>query len=300
MTIARTTVILLVLAPLAAQPLDSLIVKYYATGLTPGMILDRPVPREKVRAEAHFKAYYSPQGRLVSVDYIPGKKRRRVNRPGSDRSQMEFFAGWNPWRSELVEPLAAPATQGRTHYGAVLGRDDKIRRIHYFDRRQKERWIYHFRWNRQRTRAVYDIEFKRAASLLQLDKFLFSEQLCQVYAGWKARFRLRKDGRPREVVVADDLGQTMYFYRLGYAVDGAERIITSTWLRADTTVLGRHELLFKPGSTLPDRIKYFAANNRLKEIVEYEWRAEAGEVLITVREGDERLVSRRVLTLERL
>ncbi len=286
---------ILLTALLIGQPSDTTIVKYFPTELTRGMILDQPAPPEKVAGDSHFKAYYSPQGDLITVEYIPDPDDRSDRKISKQRRPpSQYFASWNPWQRKLSRPLEKAALKDRRHYGARFTKSGHIRQIDCFNGAGDRQWTYTITWNRQHTRSLYSVDFAVAQPLTVLDKFLFVSELSAMEPGWTALFRLRKDGRPKLVEIHDQLEQLMYFYSFGYGKDGREHFITSAYFRADSSLVGRHELFFGPGSKRPDRIVYYSKRQRVQKTVTYDWEAELSQVTITERDGSERLIGRRV------
>ena len=296
MTVKKAIVLLLLSVLLAGQQNDSIVVKYFPTELTRGMILDQAIPAANVAGESHFKAYYSPQGDLISVEYIPDPADRsdRKVHPSALRSPQQYFTVWNPWQRKLSRPLDTKELAGKRHYGARFSKSGHIKQIDCFNSSGKQQWTYFIRWNRAHSRSVYEVEFQVPQPLTLLDKFLFVPELSEMRPGWIARFKLRKDGRPKLVKIHDQLEQLMYFYKFGYGKDGREHFITSAYFRADSSLVGRHELFFDRGSKQPDRIVYFSRNKQVLKTVTYDWSSAPGQVTITEHDGNGRLVSRRV------
>lgn len=293
--VQKAIVLLLLSVALTGQPGDSVVVKYFPTDLTRGMILDQVAPAAKVTGESHFKAYYSPQGDLISVEYIPDpadRSDRKVRQPAL-RPPQQYFADWNPWQRKLSRPLDTKELTGKRHYGARFSRGH-IKQIDCFNSSGKHQWTYFIRWNRAHTRSVYEVEFQVPKPLTRLDKFLFVPELSEMRPGWTARFKLRKDGRPKLVAVHDQMDQLLYFYTFGYGKDGRDHFITSAYYRADSSLVGRHELFFGPGSKRPDRIIYFSRNKQVLKTVTYDWESTPEQVLITEHDGNGRLIGRRV------
>lgn len=279
-----------------AQPADSLIIKYFPTELTRGMILERASDYRKVKNGPHFRAYYSPQGDLIQVEYIPTPGDRSDRPPSPTKTgSRQYFSQWNPWQRELTGPLTAAELSGRRRYAAEFDKQGQIRRIDFINTSGKLQWTYHVRWNQAHTRSVYQVEFQVHQSLLALDRFLFAADLCEMRSGWTALFELRRDGRPQKVEIHDNLGQLLYFYRFTYGKDGPTRIISADYFRSNRALLGRQELYFALGSNRPNRIDYLAGDRRLKKSVSYEWNTQRAEVTVTETDGSGSLLGRRVL-----
>ncbi|MFH1851051.1 MAG: hypothetical protein ABIA75_01760 [Candidatus Neomarinimicrobiota bacterium] len=288
--------LLLGCALLLAQPADSLIVKYFPTELTRGMILDQASDYRKVKNGPHFRAYYSPQGDLIQVEYVPAPGDRSDQPPPVAKTgPRQHFSQWNPWQRKLIGPLAANELSGRRHYAVEFDKQGQISRIEFVNGGGKPQWTYHVRWNQAHTRSVYQVEFHVHQSLLALDRFLFASELCEMRPGWTALFELRRDGRPQKVEIQDDHGQSMYFYRFTYGKDGPTRIISADYFRSNRVLLGCQELYFAPGSSRPNRIDYLAADRRLKKSVTYDWDTERAEVTVTETDAGGSLLGRRVL-----
>jgi len=287
----RYIILVIVVAGLAGQT-DSAVVKYFPTGLTRGMILEKPADRKQVKDQSHFKAFYSPQGELFSVEYIPAKT--TAGKPSKEVKPSKYFARWYPWQRKLVQPLKPGELKGRPYYGAVFTRANQIRRIDVFDRNGVRQWIYQIRWNRKQTRAVYAVESPQNLPLTDLDRFLFVPDLSELRADWQARFSLRQDKRPQVVEIRDKLGQLLYYYKFGYGHDGPNRFITAAYYRADSSLTGYHEIFFKSGSNRPDWILYYDRRKRLQKRIEFEWDAQRSEVIITETNPAGSLISKRV------
>ena len=287
----RSVIWLIVISGLDGQP-DSTVVKYFPTGLTRGMILEQPADRKQVKNQSHFKAYYSPQGELFSVEYIP--PRTKIAKKPKEIKPSKYFARWFPWQRKLVKPLNPAELKGRPYYGAVFTKSNQLRRIDAFNQRGVKQWVYQIRWNRKQTRAVYDVQSPEQLPLTELDRFLFVPDLSELRTDWEARFRLRKDRRPQAVEVRDKLGQLLYYYKFGYGRDGPNRFITSAYYRADSSLTGYHEIFFEPGSNRPDWIIYFDRRKRLEKRIEFEWDVLKGEVIITEKNPTGGLISKRV------
>ena len=66
---------------LIGQAQDTL-VKYFPTDIQRSEILNSKVSEKDVKGKAHFKSTYSEQGKLLNVEYIPGRKKGREKLSG--------------------------------------------------------------------------------------------------------------------------------------------------------------------------------------------------------------------------
>ena len=116
------------------------------------------------------------------------------------------------------------------------------------------------------------MEFHTRGPIARLDPRLYSHQLSEVRPGWKARFASRRDGRPKEVNVEDNIGVQYYTYKFTYAsqVDSnlVMEVIESSYFRSDSTFEGRHLVFMEEGEWLR-MIQYYNQRNSSIYTLEY-------------------------------
>ncbi len=274
---------------------DSTVVKYFPTDLTRGMLLDNPRDFQAVRGKSHFKAYYTLQGDLISVEYIPQREKRRGKLPAVDRQGLKMYRDWQPWQRRLSTPLEEHELKNGQYYGAEFDGEEHLSSVYCFDRTQQLAWIYRIRWNRTHTRSAYLVEALQNQELTDLDRFLFVPELSEMRSGWQALFELRSDGLPRRVEVSNELGQLLYYYEFGYGHDGPTRIIVADRFRSSGKLAGRHELYFQSGAKRPDKIVFYTPQREIIKSTHYVWTP--GEVVITERDAEGSVSSKRVVNL---
>ncbi len=84
---------------LLGQETDSVVVKYYSTVLTRTAILKNSVPYKEVAGKPHFRAEYSPAGKLLRVEFIPGDQSLPVE-PGNKEPTAETKSEFVPLTPE--------------------------------------------------------------------------------------------------------------------------------------------------------------------------------------------------------
>ncbi len=291
----RLLILLFLVVAVNSMAADSTVVKYFSTDLTRGMVLDEPRDFKAVNGKSHFKAYYTAQGDLISVEYIPKRVRRGLKKKSVDPGQLELYREWYPWQRKLKAPIEGRPPAIRQYYGAQFNSKEQLRKVLCYDRTNQLIWTYHIRWNLAHTRSIYEVEAHQDQELTDLDRFLFVPELSEMRAGWKARFELRSDGLPRRTEISNELGQLMYYYEFGYGRDGSTRLIMVDRYRASGRLIGRHELYFKTGSKRPVQVVFYSPRRRIIKTVQYAWRP--AEVLVTERDEEGRVSSKRVVAM---
>ena len=100
----KRCVVLLSFMILNAQEQDT-VVKYFPTDIQRSEILDSEVPEKDVKGKAHFKSTYSEQGRLLNVEYVPGRKKGREKLSG-----LKLYYGyWDIENRDLADGLTKGA-----------------------------------------------------------------------------------------------------------------------------------------------------------------------------------------------
>ena len=187
--------------------------------------------------------------------------------PGS-----KYFKYWSPYRRSLSIEGNPQTFYGDPFYEATYNKDKRIKTVTEYDSSRNPLHTWNLKWTRSGSRSEYYVEFHSRGPIARLDPRLYSHQLSEVRPGWKARFTSRRDGRPKEVKVEDNIGVQYYTYKFTYAsqVDSnlVMEVIESSYFRSDSTFEGRHLVFMEEGEWLR-MIQYYNRKNSSIYTLEY-------------------------------
>ncbi|MCH7613562.1 MAG: hypothetical protein IIB45_09430 [Candidatus Marinimicrobia bacterium] len=289
----KLTLILLSFSFLMGQAQDTL-VKYFPTDIQRSEILDKESSEKDVKGKAHFKSTYTPQGKLINVEYFPAKKTKQ-----STLSGLKLYYGyWNPDKRDLADGLTRDQLDGREYYEVRFNRKGRIKTVTLFNQQKRKLWSYHFIWNKSGTRSKYEVEFHIRKSLMRYDEFLFANDLSELRPGWRAEIKEREDGRPHTVIIKDELGLVYYFYQFQY-IDGEKKsrtkeIIVSEYFRDDSSKVGMHTLYYNKREYL-FLTEYYNRVDSLLYSNSYDYSNAPKEILLTVKDGKGKMLEKRII-----
>ena len=276
-----------------AQEQDT-VVKYFPTDIERRDILDGESDETKLKGSTHFKSTYTGQGKLLNVEYVPGRKKAREKLSG-----LKLYYGyWDVEKRDLSDGLTMDQLDGRPFYEVSFSKSGRIKRVTYFDEYRRQLWSYVLRWNRDGTRSEYFIEFHVRESLTMYDEFLFTDDLSEIRPGWKAKIYEREDMRPQTAVIQDKLGQVYYYYTFKY-IDGnkqsrSKEVIVSEYFRDDSTKVGMHKLFYKKNDFLR-KIEFYDMKDVLIRVQSYDYANAPQEIILTVENGRGKLQENRYI-----
>jgi len=289
----RIVLICLAIGVSMAQEQDT-VVKYFPTDIERRDILDGETEKPDVKGKSHFKSTYTGQGKLLNVEYVPGRKKGREKLSG-----LKLYYGyWDVEKRDLSDGLTMDQLDGRPFYEVSFSKSGRIKRVTYFDEYRRQLWSYVFRWNRDGTRSEYFIEFHVRESLTMYDEFLFTDDLSEIRPGWKAKIYEREDMRPQMAIIQDKLGQVYYYYTFKY-LDGnkqnrSKEVIISEYFRDDSTKVGMHKLFFKKNDFLR-KTEFYDKNDILLYVQSYDYVNAPKEIMLTTKDGKGKLLEKRLI-----
>ncbi len=277
---------------LIGQEQDTL-VKYFPTDIQRSEILDKESSEKDVKGKAHFKSTYTPQGKLINVEYFPEKTKQ------STLSGLKLYYGyWDPGRRDLADGLTRDQLDGREYYEVRFNRSGRIKTVTLFNNQKQKLWSYNFIWNKFGTRSKYEVEFHVREPLTRYDEFLFTHDLSEMRRTWRLGIEEREDGRPHTVIIKDELDQVYYFYKFQY-IDGEKKshtkeIIISEYFRDDSSKVGMHKLYYNNRDYL-FRAEYYNNEDGLLYTNSYNYSNAPREVFLTVKDGKDKLLEKRII-----
>ncbi len=287
------------LAIVIGQQPDTTVVKYFPTELIRSAILDEAVNPEELQGQAYFKAVYTPQGKLLKVEYVPAPSIPKAKVSDSRGSSLTlYYRCWNPQRRELSEGLTKKDLPGKSYYQAQFDRKGRIKNVVYYNANGRRVWTYHLIWDKSGSRSAYTVEFHVRKPLTTLNAYLFAPDVSEMHPGWMAKFKGEYRGIPRTVEVYDPLGNLYYFYRFKYRLERetptVEESITSVYYRADSTVVGSHKLTFSKDLRMK-RTDYFTPTGTLRLSKQYTYSRKGKGTLMTVTDARGELLEKRFI-----
>ncbi len=270
------------------------VVKYFPTDIQRSEILDSEVPEKDVKGKAHFKSTYSGQGKLLNVEFVPGKKKGREKLSG-----LKLYYGyWDIEKRDLADGLTRDQLDGRNYYEVNFNSKGRIKNVTFIDNNKRTLWSYQLKWNKAGTRSKYSVEFHVREPLTLFDEFLFADDLSEMRRGWSMKIKEREDNRPHTVTVTDKLEQVYYYYTLQY-LDGSKKsrskeIITSEYFRFDSSKVGKHKLFYNRKDYL-HKAEYYNAEDNLKYTNTFDYSNAPSEILLTVSDKKGILLEKRII-----
>ncbi|MFQ6678110.1 MAG: hypothetical protein ACE5D0_07275 [Fidelibacterota bacterium] len=288
----RNTKIALFLTILCGQEQDTL-VKYFPTDIIRSEILGEESSKEEIRGKAHFKSTYTPQGKLINVEYFPDKAKQ------SQLSGMKLYYGyWNPEKRELADGLNRNQLDGREFYQVTFNQKGRIKTVTLFNRQKEKIWSYYLVWNKAGTRSKYEVIFHIREPLTRYDEFLYADNLSEMRQNWRLEIKEREDGRPQTVTIKDELGQIYYFYQFQY-IGGKKKspekeLIISEYFRDDSSKVGMHKLYYNKKDYL-FKAKYYNEKDSLLSTQLFNYMNAPKEILLTLKDGMGILLEKRII-----
>ncbi len=280
-------------AILLGQEQDTLI-KYFPTDIQRSEILNSEVSEKDVKGKAHFKSTYSEKGKLLNVEYIPGRKKGREKLSG-----LKLYYGyWDIEKRDLSDGLTRDQLDGRNYYEVTFNSKGRIKNVTFIDKNKRRLWSYILKWNKAGTRSKYSVEFHVREPLTFFDEFLFADELSEMRRGWSTEMKEREDNRPHTVTITDKLEQIYYYYTLQY-MDGEgksryKEIIVSEYFRDDSTKVGMHKLFYNRKEYL-QKAEYYDDGDKLLYTNAYNYSNAPKELLLTSTDGKGKLLEKRII-----
>ncbi len=282
---------------LIGQAQDTL-VKYFPTDIQRSEILNSKVSEKDVKGKAHFKSTYSEQGKLLNVEYIPGKKKGREK-----LSNLKLYYGyWDIEIRNLADGLTRDQLDGKNYYEATFNNKGRIKTVTFIDRNKRRLWSYVLKWNKAGTKSKYSVEFHVREPLTLFDEFLYADELSEMRRGWSAEMQEREDNRPHTVTITDKLGQVYYYYTLQY-MDGGEKssikeIIVSEYFRDDSTKVGMHKLFYNRREYL-QKTEFYDSADKLIYTNVYNYSNAPKELMLTSTDNRGKLLEKRIISFSK-
>ena len=280
-------------AILLGQEQDTLI-KYFPTDIQRSEILNSEVSEKDVKGKAHFKSTYSEKGKLLNVEYIPGRKKGREKLSG-----LKLYYGyWDIEKRDLADGLTRDQLAGKNYYEVTFNSKGRIKNVTFIDKNKRRLWSYILKWNKAGTRSKYSVEFHVRESLTFFDEFLFADELSEMRRGWSAEMKEREDNRPHTVTITDKLGQIYYFYTFQY-MDGGKKsrikeMIVSEYFRDDSTKVGMHKLFYNRKEYL-QKAEYYDSADKLIYTNVYNYNNAPNELMLTTTNTRGKLLEKRII-----
>lgn len=274
---------------------DSTTVKYFHTKQLRSHILRNEADEKEVRKKPHFKALYDRKGNILNIEYVPASWDKPGRKKSANPKTLKlYYKSWKPRRMELGEGLTRTEARGRKHYEAALAPDGKVLSVTEIHPSGRRKWTYHLKPESK----DYAVEFHSNGSILALDDVLFTDAVSEVRRGWKAIYKTRKDGRPKQVHLEDRLGQRVYFYTFTFSASRDTAfpgmMIQSEYFKDDNSKVGHHEMIFDKKRRLI-KVDYFDRKENLIQSFIYEYRDDLKEkAIITINEKGE-MVERKIV-----
>ena len=270
------------------------VVKYFPTDIQRSEILNSEILEKDVKGKAHFKSTYSGQGKLLNVEFVPGKKKGREKLSGLKL----YFGYWDIEKRDLGDGLTKDQLDGRNYYELTFNSKGRIKNVTFIGKNKRSLWSYQLKWNKAGTRSKYSVEFHVREPLTLFDEFLFADELSEMRQGWIAEIEEREDNRPHTVTVKDKLEQVYYYYTLQY-MDGGKKsrskeIIVSEYFRDDSTKVGKHKLFYNRKDFL-HKAEYYNAEDNLKYTNSFDYSNAPREILLTVNNKKGKLLEKRII-----
>jgi hypothetical protein len=233
---------------------------------------------------------YDRNGNLLNIEYVsapwdkPGRKKS-----AKSKTLKLYYKSWNPRRTELGDGLTRKEARGRKYFEAALNPDGKVVSVTEIHPSGRRKWTYHLKPESK----DYVVEFHSNGSILALDNVLFTDAVSEVKRGWKAIYKTRKDGRPKQVHIEDRLGQRVYFYIFTFSASRDTAfpgmVIQSEYFKDDKSKVGHHEMIFDKKRRLT-KLDFFDRKDKLIQSFIHEYRDEMKEkVISTINEKGEML-----------
>ena len=234
---------------------------------------------------------------------IPSKQVSAVAKKSNEKifhqnPGAKFFQYWNPYRRSLSIEGNPQTFYGKPYFEVTYNKYKLIKTVKEYDADRNPIQTWNLKWTRSGSRSEYNVKFHKRGSISRLDEKLFSNQLSEVRSGWVATYKSRKDGRPKEIIVRDDIGVHFYTYKFTYAsqVDSniVMEIIESSYFRSDDTFEGRHLVFMESGEWLR-MIQYYDKENKSAFTLEYLHDVEKEETIEIQLDRDGKEVSRKII-----
>lgn len=282
-------------------------IKFFDTDLKRRDILGDEITSKEARRTSHFKVTYDAQGNVLSIELVSPRERRGRKMQKRElfpkpRPPFRYFEKWDPHSHILEEEVPEFKLGSRPFYRATFEDEEHVRTVEYFRKRNNLLWTYYIEWDEQLRDSKLSVLFNSHLPLTALDPHLYHPSLSEMKPGWIAQFRHNRLGRPLNTTVKDDVGNVYYFYdfvyrfkTLGDTLNPINyKITTSNYYRADSTLMGKHELTFSEDNSLLKK-SFFDAQGNLTETIEYDFDPELNEVTILIRDPKGNIIHRQVM-----
>lgn len=226
------------------------------------------------------------------------KKERPIDKQFDQNSDSKYYKYWSAYRKSLSIEGNPETFYGIPFYEVTYNKDNRIKTVTEYSNERNPLQTWNLKWSRSGKRSEYYIEFHQRGSIERLDQRLYSHQLSEVRPGWKAIFTSRRDGRPKEVKVQDNIGVGYYKYKFTYAtqVDSnvVMEVIESSYFRSDSSFEGRHLIFMEQGEWLR-MIQYYNQKNSSIYTLEYIHNHELEETVEIRIDSSGREIERKII-----
>tara|TARA_B100000315_G_scaffold260919_1_gene327344 strand:- start:5579 stop:6526 length:948 start_codon:yes stop_codon:yes gene_type:complete len=287
-----------------AQNDSTTTVKFFKTHLKREQILTHEIYSDEAEEVNHFKAEYNTDGKLIKVEYVSMEEEtdRGIKFKFSKPTEpFTYYSSWNPMIQNLEGELSENSLGDTPYYRASYIDSVHLKSVEFYNKKDNRLWTYYLKWNRDKTEATLYAVFDTHQPITSLEPHLFSTTLSEMRPGWFARFNQDTTGNPLSVSVSDIYGTLYYYYRFSYSSPIPEDtlsqeqndITTSYYFKADSTLMGKHTLLFLNNRLI--KKEFFDSEGNLLETIEYDYDSEADEVYLVVRDSKGKLLYRQVM-----
>jgi len=287
-----------------AQNDSTTTIKYFKTHLKREQILTHEIYSDEAKEMNHFKAEYNSGGKLLKVEYVSmeEEKDRGIKFKFSEPSEpFIYYSSWNPMIQNLDGEISEKSLGNTPYYRASYIDSVHLKSVEFYKEKDKRLWTYYLKWNREKTKATLYAVFDTHQPITSLEPHLFSTTLSEMRPGWLARFNQDTTGNPLSVSISDIYGTLYYYYRFSYSSPIPEDTLsqeqndltTSYYFKADSTLMGKHTLLFQNNRLI--KKEFFDSDGNLLEIFEYDYDSEADQVYLVVRDSKWKLLYRQVM-----
>lgn len=218
--------------------------------------------------------------------------------PASESETVAYYRLYNPAKGIASVELQPDSLIGE-YYEIHFSADSQVVRAVYYDRHGRPVRAYEPIWQPDKENFFrYRIIFFRAMPLTRLDPHLYVPDASEIRPGWRALVTLNLHTRRAEkVVVKDRQGILYYFYTFraeGSTARPQQWLTTARYYRADSTLIGSHQLQFDGAAGL-QAIWYYDENQRLLRSKEYAIDHTREEMRVTVKDSTGRIMERRIV-----
>lgn len=192
------------------------IVKYYSTSQPPKQFLGKEASYAAVKDTAYFKATYTADGQLLSLEYF--NKQNSTN-PASAPAVRLTSSKATVWDLVFNRPLYYVDEDGKRFPSQAIVLRDSTRQVRYVDYLNEDGGKVArstFYYGKKDQVIEQRIEFEGEGNLTDLNAFLFDKQFNIVKNGWLVKGLYNEQKYLKKIVIMDDLGNRYYDYRFSY------------------------------------------------------------------------------------